>query len=768
MDIYNMKQDPAAIRRIESVSKAAGTAEYLDDMEMTGMAYGGIIRSPYPNAKVVSIDASALEHMEGVLGILTPDDVPSVKFNCTGSLPSPILYEDENVLTRNPSHEGDRVCAIVAETKEILQQAMDAVKIEYDQKYAYLTIEEGLTDEHLINPEMFSGNSFFHKIGTRSDVEEGFEKSDHIFEGTYHTQTQHPIPMEPISCIAHWNRDNHLQIWATSQVPYQDRRILAHIFGIPESDISCHRAMIGGGFGAREELYNQDVAAALSHLIYRPVKIVHDRCEEMIATAVRHASYSKVKMGLSEDGDMVAYHQTMYTNAGSYVTHTPLVTAAPDRKMPYHMPYFRYDGIGVLTNGACSGAFRGYGNPQASFAREAMINDACMELGWDPVEFRYKNVCKAGEKMHGNHVLSTFPAEQVFEGGRNLVKQVDDLEGLRDDDEVKEAWGMSLVSHTSSISSLEGLTASAIICLPDGSVSLMTGTTDMGQGAETALTQVCAEKLGVDLREVRHADLDTSTSPYNIGSYSSGQMYLTGNAVAQACQVVIEKACRALEKRYEKAEGTVTFDADKHFTIPGQDTRMNFKEAIVDICDTGHGHYIMGSSVAHLEDAPEPFSLCWAKVAYYKKENAIKLTHIVESVDIGRVMNPLIVKGQLEGAIQMGVGFALMEEVEADPVTKKYVSSDLLLYRNPLAIDMPDIHLFVADNYEPFSANGTKSVGELALIAIAPAIRNAVRNATGQNITDMPMSRHFFIKNERCDSFFESAGLSEADGGEKE
>lgn len=764
-----MKQDPAAIRRIESVSKAAGTALYLDDMEMAGMAYGGIIRSPHPNALVKSIDTSALDGMEGVLGVLTPKDVPAVKFNCTGSLPSPILHEDESVLTMHPSHETDRVVAIVAESKEILYRAMDLVKIEYEKQYAFLSIDEGLKDEHMINPDMYDSNCFFHKVGTRGEMEEGFAQSDYIYEGSYRTQTQHPIPMELISCIAHWTRDGQLKVWATTQVPYQDRRLLAQIFGIPESDISCHRAMIGGGFGAREELYNQDVAAALSRLIYRPVKIIHDRYEEMVGTAVRHASYSKVKMGLSKEGDMVAFHQTMYTNAGSYCTHTPLVTSAPDRKMPYHMPYFRYDGYGVLTNGACSGAFRGYGNPQASFAREAMINDACLELGWDPIEFRYRNVCKAGEKMHGNNVLSTFPAEQVFGGGRRMQEEIDAAEGLRDDEEVKEAWGVALVSHTSSISSLEGLTASSIICLPDGSISLMTGTTDMGQGSETALTQVCAEKLGVDLREVRHADLDTSTSPYNIGSYSSGQMYLTGNAVAQACEVVIDKACRALEKRYSLEAGSVHFTREKRFVLPDRTETMSFKEAIVDICDTGHGHYIMGSAVAHLEDAPEPFSLCLAKVAYYKKEEAIKLTHVVESVDIGRVMNPLIVKGQLEGAIQMGVGFALMEDLEADPVTKKYTSTDLLQYRNPLAIDMPDIHLFVADNYEPHSANGTKSVGELALIAIAPAIRNAVRNATGKMITDMPMSKHFFIKNGRCDSFFESSlncGAADGDAAE--
>lgn len=755
MDIYKMREMKNAIRRIESTSKVTGTAQYLDDLEMQGMAYGGIIRSPYPHAKVLSIDFSEVKKMPGVLGTLTPDDVPQVHFNVTGSLKNPSLIEDQSILTWHPLHEGDRICAVVAEDKETLHRALEAVKIEYEVLPTSMTIDQSIKEgARIINPEFYQDNFYCHKVGTRGEVEEGFEKSDYIFEGTYRTPTQHPIPMEPVSCIAYWNRDNKLHTWATSQVPYQDRRILAAQFGIPESDVSCHRAMIGGAFGAREEMYHQDVAAALSRLIYRPVKIINNRSDEMTATAVRHASYSKVKMGCTKDGQMVAFHQVMYTNGGSYCTHSPLVTAAPDRKMPYHMPYFRYDGIGVATNAAVSGAFRGYGNPQGTFGRESLINDACREMGWDPIKFRYDNVLKPGEKVHGCAPLSTFPADEVFGGGLRLQKEIDEKEGLRDDDEVKEAWGMALCSHTSSISSLQGLTGSSIICLPDGSVSLMTGTTDMGNGSETAMVQVCAEKLGMDLCDVRHADLDTSTSPYNIGSYSSGQMFLTGNAVAMACEEVIRKAKVELAKLYNvPVEQVLWRDKMFHIVYPGK--RMTFKEAILDISRGCLNMFIMGSAVAHLEDAPEPFALCWAKVAYYKKENAIKLKHIIESVDVGRVMNPLIVKGQLEGEIQMGVGFALMEDLEVDPITKKYVSADLLNYRNPLILDMPEVHLFVADSFEPRSANGTKSVGELGLIPVAPAITDAVIRASGKKITELPLSRQFYIKNNRYDDFFE-------------
>lgn len=755
MDINKMREMKNSIRRIESNSKVTGTAQYLDDLEMQGMAYGGVIRSPYPHAKVVSIDSSAAKAMPGVLGVLTPDDVPQVHFNVTGSLKNPALIEDQSILTWNPIHEGDRVCAIVAEDREMLYRAIKAIKIDYEVLPAQMNIEASLKEgAQIINPEFYKDNFYCHKIGVRGDVEKGFEGSDYIFEGTYRTQTQHPIPMEPVSCIAYWNRDNKLHIWATSQVPYQDRRLLAAQFGIPESDISCHHAMIGGAFGAREEMYHQDVAAALSRLIYRPVKIVNNRSDEMTATAVRHASISRVKMGCTKDGQMVAFHQTMYTDGGSYCTHSPLVTAAPDRKMPYHMPNFRYDGIGVATNAAVSGAFRGYGNPQGTFGRESLINDACREMGWDPVKFRYENSLKPGEKVHGCPPLSTFPADDVFENAVRIQKEIDDKEGVRDDEEVKEAWGVALCSHTSSISSLQGLTGSSIICLPDGSVSLMTGTTDMGNGSETAMVQVCAEHLGMELSDVRHADLDTSTSPYNIGSYSSGQMFLTGNAVAMACEDVIRKCRVELAKLYNRPLEEVQW-RDKRFVIMYPGKRLSFKEAILEISNGCLNMFIMGSAVAHLEDAPEPFALCFAKVAYYKKKNAIKVTHLIESVDVGRVMNPLIVKGQLEGELQMGLGYALMENLEIDPMTHKYVTADLLNYRNPLMLDLPEIHLHVADSYEPRSANGTKSVGELGLVPVAPAITDAVIRASRQKVTDIPMSKQFYIKSNRYDDFFE-------------
>lgn len=763
MDFSKKRDMKNAIRRLESVSKVTGSAEYHDDLEMQGMSHGGVIRSPYPHAKVKSIDVDDARKIPGVLGILCPQDVPQIKFNCTGFLPSDALIKDEEILTMHARHEGDRIVAIVAESREILKKAMAAVRIEYEVLPAIMTIEDAMKENApLVNSDVYDSNCFYHKIGERGNVEEGFAKSDYIFEGTYHTPIQHPIPMEPITCISYWTRDDKLMVWANTQTPYQDRRILAEQFGLSENNVIIHRAMIGGGFGQREELHNQDVAAALSHLIYRPVKIVNERNDEMISTATRHASFSKVKMGVSKDGKLLSYHHTMYTNAGAYCTHTPLVTGAPDRKCPYHMPHFRFDGIGVLTNGPVSGAFRGYGNPQVSFARESLINDLCRQMGWDSQKFRYENVCKPGEKMHANKTpLSTFPAEECFENGMRICREIDEKEGLRDDEEVKEAWGMNLISHTSAVSSLEALSSSSIICNPDGTVNLMTGTIDLGQGAETAMVQIAAEKFGIDVKDVTHALLNTTTSPYNYGSFSSGQAFLTGNAVAFACEDVIRKMRIQLAEFYEIDEAEVQY-RDKKFQIVQRGKMLGFKEAIMVISNRCRGTFIMGSAVADMVDAPPPFALCWAKVALYKKENALKVTHIVESVDIGRMINPLIVRGQLEGAIQMGVGYALMEDLEVDKVTKKVISADLLNYRNPLILDMPEIHLAIADSYEPFSANGAKSVGELGIIPVAGAICDAVSKASGHESTRFPLSREFFIKNNRYDEFFEG-GKTNAD-----
>ena len=745
MDIYKMREMKNAIRRIESTSKVTGTAQYLDDLEMQGMAYGGIIRSPYPHAKVLSIDFSEVKKMPGVLGTLTPDDVPQVHFNVTGSLKNPSLIEDQSILTWHPLHEGDRICAVVAEDKETLHRALEAVKIEYEVLPASMTIDQSIKEgARIINPEFYQDNFYCHKVGTRGEVEEGFEKSDYIFEGTYRTPTQHPIPMEPVSCIAYWNRDNKLHTWATSQVPYQDRRILAAQFGIPESDVSCHRAMIGGAFGAREEMYHQDVAAALSRLIYRPVKIINNRSDEMTATAVRHASYSKVKMGCTKDGQMVAFHQVMYTNGGSYCTHSPLVTAAPDRKMPYHMPYFRYDGIGVATNAAVSGAFRGYGNTQLTFGREILMDRLAQKLDMDPVEFRLMNHVQVGECFPCASIpVSSNGIEDCARRCQQIQKEIDEKEPLIDDENIRQAWGISFSCHGSGPSSKEGLSGAVVMLNADASVHLLVGSADIGQGSETMESQIAAECLGIPLSSVQITAADTSLTPYNTGTFGSSQTFICGNAVKLACDDLKKKMVEQLKVIYD---GCMVKEKDHRYYISGgEELELSFEDAARKILFDPKGSVPIGAGTYKALACPNPFSVCFVKAEYHKKLNAIRLMDIIEVVDVGTPINRLTVAGQLEGGIAQGVGYALYERMEINPRSRRTLSTDFLHYRIPQMGDMPRTYVDMVSSHDPYGPHGAKSVGELATVPVAPAIVNAVRRASGIEINSLPLCDKFAI-----------------------
>ncbi len=741
------------INRHESSEKAFGSALYLDDLEMPNMAYGAAKRSPYAHCKVLEIRIDKAAQIPGVLAILLPEDVPQTLFNCAGYLPSPLLVKDQTILTRHPKHQGERIAAVAAISPEIALKAIEAIEVDYEVLPAITTIDEAIAENApLIQPDLFDTNCFFHKHCLNGDLELGFAQSDYVFEQTYYTQTQHPIPLEPISCIVHYTRDHKALIWANTQTPYQDRRVIAELFDLPESDISIRKAMMGSGFGQRSELFDQDIALVLSQKLYQPIKFIYSRNDEMIDSAARHASKSIVKMGVSKDGYIIAYHHTMYTNAGPYCTHTPLVTGAASRKCPYRMPHFGYDGYGVYTNGPMSGAFRGYGNPQISFARESLINEICAELNWDSMDFRRKNICLPGEEMHENGILNTLPVDDLFDGAQKIKEEIDAKEGLINNERIKQAWGLALIDHCSAASDLAVVSSATITVCPDGSCGVNSGTLDMGQGSETAMIQVAAEQFGIDPKYVRHAELDTVSSPYNYGSFSSGQMFISGNAVALAAQDVIEKLRAALAAEYQIELEQVVFD-EKQFKIVKKGLCLGFQDAIKAVSRNCRGTFIIGSAVANMHNCPPPFALCYAKMEYDTLLNTMELKHIIQSVDIGRPLNLKIVEGQLEGAIQMGIGLALMEDLEVDKISKNVISANLLNYRNPLITDMPQIHVHIADNYEPFSAVGAKGVGELGVIPVPPAIIDAANQLTAKTVRSLPLTKHFMLKNCRYEQY---------------
>jgi CO/xanthine dehydrogenase Mo-binding subunit len=740
------------IPRHESLEKVTGAALYTDDIRLPGTVYGAILRSPHAHARVVSIDASDAKTTGGVLDILLPGDLPRVRFNCSGNPPSPLLIRDERVLTDHPLHLGDRIAAVVAKTQAAAHKALAALRVEYEVLPAVFDVASATSkNAPVLHPEISDTNLFKTIEAEEGDIETGFAQSDLVLEDTFETPGIHHVCMEPVACLCRYLPNDRLEVYCNTQTPFQDRRILARLLDLPESRVRVIKAMMGGGFGARQQTHNQPVAALLSRRTGRPVKIVNSREEEMIASCVRHAAVCRVKIGATNAGELRAIHAVVHHNAGAYATHSPIVLAAQSRKIQYRIPHYKYEGHAVYTNSPVAGAMRGYGNPQLTFAREIMIDRVARTLNVDPTEFRRKNHLSAGDRIPASPIiLNSCAVPECIDEGERIQKRIDEtVAAPKKTGDTVTAWGVAFAMHTSGPSNNTGMSSAVIIVQDDASAVLLTGSADMGQGSETALMQIVCEELGLGFDEVTITAADTQTTPYETGSFASSQAYVAGNAAFRAAADVREKVKAALCRSLSLPPSAIDVSSGG-FEITGESGTafLPFREAIEKITFDTPGQVTIGAASFKAENAPPPFAVCWARVVFDRVSKEIRVTHIIEAVDAGRPLNREIVAGQIEGGVAMGYGYAVMESVEYDRRADKPITGDILHYRIPTAVDVPKISAVIAKGEEPSGPLGAKSVGEMTTIPVAPAIANAIVAATGETITKLPLSRRFVFTHE--------------------
>jgi CO/xanthine dehydrogenase Mo-binding subunit len=607
-----------------------------------------------------------------------------------------------------------------------------------------MEIEEAMAEgAPILHPEFFNSNVFRRLEARQGDVERGLGESDRVFEEEYRTPAVQHVALEPVSCICLYEPSGKVTIWSNTQAPFQDRRILAELLDLPESEVRIVKPVMGGGFGGRQQLHNQHVGAFLSRLVGRPVKIVNSREEEMYATATRHGSICHLTAGVDKGGLLRAFRARVYLNTGAYCTHGPIVLGAQSRKFQYRAPHYLYEGFCVYTNGPVAGAMRGYGSPQITFARESLMDTIAQTLGLDPVEFRLRNHVRVGDRIPAHtFALGSCAIQECVEAADEARKEAEAREaGRKPGKGISEAWGVAFGCHTSGPSNNEGLSSSVVLVNDDGSVVLLMGAADMGQGCETTFSQILAGALGIFPEEVTVVAADTLHTPYDTGSFASSQIYVGGNAVREAARDVLDQLRNALARREGVEPDSVRPAGDGFLlrTQEGEERTLGFKEAVRRVSFGAHGTVITGHASFKATVSPPPFAVCWAKVAVDEATGSVRVLHIVQAVDVGRAINPRLVKGQVEGGISMGLGFALMERMEVDRRAGKAVSSDLLHYKIPTSMDMPELHVRIVDGHEPTGPFGAKSVGELPAVPVAAAIANAVAHATGERALSLPL-----------------------------
>ena len=730
--------------RLESIDKATGLGKYTDDLSMPNMAYAALVRSPHSHAKVLGIDTSEAEKIPGYLGCALPEESPQEYFNCSGNPPSPLLMADEKVLTDEPLVLGDRVAIVAAETEAAARAAAEAVKVEYEIIAPMLDVKSALApNAPALQPHIAPNNIVQRREVSQGDIAEGEAKSDIIVEDHFVTPPMQHTTIELTCCICDFSDGKHLTIYSCSQTVFQERRILAEIFGIKEVDVHIIKPLVGAGFGARQQLHAQHAAALISRKVGRPIKLLYSR-EEEFYSVVRHASDVDLRIGVDKNGKMQFFDTTFRLNAGPYTTHTPTVVAAAARKLQYNVPNYSFVGLSVFTNHVTGGAFRGYGNTQLTFGREILMDRLAQRLNMDPVEFRLMNHVQVGQCFPCASIpVSSNGIEECARRCRQLQKEIDEKEPLVDNDEIRQAWGIAFSCHGSGPSSKEGLSGAVIMLNADATVHLLVGSADIGQGSETMECQIAAECLGIPLSNVQITAADTRLTPYNTGTFGSSQTFICGNAVKLACDDLKQKMIEQLRLIYPDCK---VEEKEHIYYISGcEESKMNFEEAARKILFDPKGGVPIGVGSYKAAACPNPFAVCFVKAEYHKKLNALRLLDIIQVVDVGTPINRLTVAGQLEGGIAQGVGYALYERMEINPRSRRTLSTDFLHYRIPQMGDMPRTYVDMVSSHDPYGPCGAKSVGELATVPVAPAIVNAARRASGMEISSLPLCDKFVI-----------------------
>ena len=647
---------------------------------------------------------------------------------------------------------GDRIAAVAAVTKEACKEALDKLIVEYEEMTPIFDVDDAIKKgAELLHPEISDTNIFFKRVFERGNINKGFEESDYIFEDIFYVPTIQNLSMEPNSCICDYTNEGKLNIIATTQSPFKDKRLLARLLEMRENDIRVIKPVMGGGFGERQQIHNQPIGAILSKSLERPVKIINTREEQMYGSTVRHSAKIYIKAGVTKDGYLKAFHIKPYINSGAYANVAGIVVTIMLAFTNYNIPNFLGEGYAVYTNHIPGGAARGFGNPQATFAREVMFEKIVTSINMDPVEFRLKNHVRSGDKVPGSEkTVHSCAIEECLMESEKIRNKIDEEESKAKNQKsphIKEAWGVAFGCHPAGAGTIADVSGSVIMINSDGTANLLTGSSDIGQGSETVLSQITAEGLGLELEDITITAADTEITPYETGTVASSQAYRAGNAALLAVKDAVEKVKLRVAKLYDVVKEAVTYEDGVYIIkLKNSTERLKLKEAMEKITYKFGYEIITGVSSYKPDDDPLSFVVCWAKIAVDTRTNRVHLKHIIQAVDVGQPLNTDVVAGQIHGGISMGVGYALMEQIEIDKRTKKVLSSDLLHYGAPLSLDMPEIYTYIAAGHESTGPFGAKSVGELPTPPVAPAIANAIYNATGNYVKEIPITNTYCPK----------------------
>ena len=741
-----------SLPRIDGLEKVTGTAKYTDDLDFPGLLHAKVLRSPHAHAKILRIDTSEAEKLPGVRAVITHKDVPKVAYNSSwrGPFHFGILAADEYVLDNEVRFIGDKVAAVAADDPQIAEEALKLIRVDYQPLPAVFdAIEAMKPDAPLVHPEQpepVKGNITRHATLGTGDVEKGFSEADYVFEGKYTTQRQAHCCLETHGSVASFDAArNKLTVFTPNQVPFCLRFLLSTILGMPESRIRVKVPPLGGGFGSKDETFEEPILAILSKITGRPVKIRYSREEEMIFTRTRHASISHIKSGFKKDGTLTFRYIKVIMDTGPYATGGPQVLFAGGSRWVtlYRSPNILFDGYLIYTNNNVAGAYRGFGNAQINFATECHMDEVAEKMGIDPLELRLKNVINSGDVNPATgYTIESCGMRECIALGAERVGWSD----RKDLSKVARGIGMGVNTHVSGARPYIPEISSATIKInDDGTVVLLVGVSDLGTGVETVLAQIAAEGLGVRLEDISVVLGDTDATPFDYGAYASRTTYMAGNAVLKVAREAKALLLKHAAKMLEASTDLLEIKDSVVFVNENPDKKLKVSEVAMALhySKVGPQTIVISSMVDPATNSPT-FSAQFAEVQVDTETGRVKVLRIVSAHDLGRAINPKAVDAQVEGAVLMGLGLATTEDFLVRD--GRVLNPNLKDYKLPTPLDMPRVETILVESNEPKGPFGAKGVGESALVSIAPAIANAIYNAVGVRIHDLPITPEKVLK----------------------
>ena len=749
-------------RRVDARAKVTGQTRFADDIFLPRMAHCKLLRSPHPHARIRKIDASrALAH-PGVYLVLTGKDLP-IEYGIL-----PVSQDEQALCVDHVRHVGDPVAAVIAREELTAFEALDLIDVDYEILTTISNPEEALaTPEPRIHDYGEEGNIHKRVALEFGDVEKSFAEADEIFEDTFFYQGSTHLPIEQHAAVAVKDPDGKLTIWSSTQTPHYLHRALAKVLNMPPAHIRVSATPNGGGFGGKSDPFNHEMVVAKAALLLdRPVKICLTREEVFYCHRGRHPVLMKFKTGVKKDGSITGMHlQTLIDGGGygSYGVASTFYTGAL-QTTTYHIPRYRFEGCRTFTNKPPCGPKRGHGTVQPRFGQEVQLDKIAEKLKLDPADLRL-HIVESPNTVTANYLrLSTVNLSECI---RRAVKISDWKEKFR-----KLPKGRGVGIACSAYLTGAGLAIywnkmphSGVQLKLDrgGGVAIFCGATEIGQGSDDVLAGIVAEVLGIDTFDIRLFTGDTDLGPVDLGSYSSRVTIMAGNAALQAAERARELLAEAVAIRLEVPKERLRFAGKQVFDLAAPEKRVPFHEAVC-LAEARFGtistvgSYTPPKSPALYKGGgvgPSPtysYTAAVVEVAVNPVTGWITVPKIWIAHDIGRALNPPLVRGQVEGSVYMGLGEALMEEQEFRRLPKKLSHAlvhkfpSMLEYKSPTSLDMPEVVTELVEEPDPRGPFGAKEVGQGPLLPIMPAVANAVYDAVGVRIDEVPITPEKIMK----------------------